>query len=529
MAVIHQKRAILIDCGLMFPESGMWGVDLVLPSIEFLITTDIKVEAIVLTHGHEDHIGAVPYVMGQIGYPKIIGTKFTLAMVKERIREHMKVKDSWFTEVRPPDTFKAGPFRIEAIQTTHSVVDSMGLVIETPVGKILHTGDFKIEEDPIEGRPFDSNRLEELGNEGIHLLLSDSTNVEREGWSRPEREVADNLKVVLGGIKKGKIVVALFASNIHRIQSLFDAAKTIERKIVLCGRSMIQNVSLACQHGYLHFDPSILIDMEDMRTLAPDRILILATGTQAEPRSALYRMSLNDHPHLKLNENDTVVFSSRNIPGNEKNISHMINNLYRRKANVIEASDAAIHASGHAYQEEQRKMFEWTKPKFFVPVHGEYRMLVKHKELAAKVSSKIISTVMENGNLVQVTKDKVKVINQIPYGKIFLDEASIDVSEEVLRDRRRLARRGLVVVSMVIDKKDAEPIEGPDFYIQGVNEDEIDLDNLRKLVLKHFHSLSQEARADDLEVEEELRLLTRRFFRKSLGSKPHVIPLIYEV
>ncbi|MDB5038573.1 MAG: metal-dependent hydrolase [Bacteriovoracaceae bacterium] len=527
MVVIYRKRAILVDCGLMFPDSGSLGIDIVVPDIRFLTESGIKIDGIVLTHGHEDHIGAVAYVIEDLGYPPVYGTPFTLALAEDRIREQGRLAKTKLISIRPPATFKVGDFKIKSLQVTHSVVDSMGLVIDTPVGTIIHSGDFKMDADPLDGKKIDQSGLMAAGKKGVLLLLSDSTNVEKEGWSKAEGEVGKGIYQLFKKIKKGKILIGVFASNIHRIQQILIAAKRVGRKVCFCGRSIETNIAIAKRLKYLEINDRDIISPDEIEKYNASEVVIIATGTQAEPRSALYRISLNDHHLIRLLPGDTVVFSSRFIPGNEKNISHLINNLYRRGAEVVDSDTANVHASGHAYQEEQKQLLKWTRPKFFLPAHGEYRMLVKHLRLAQETLPKVEGLVAENGDLLELTKNSFKKVGRVPFGKIYLDEGATDLHEELLRDRKQLANTGLVVVSIVLDKDEGKILEGPNFDIRGVNE--VNLEQLQKGVVEKLADLSREARMDDIEVEEELRRFTRRFFRKENGVKPVVIPLIYKV
>jgi len=528
MVMIWDGRAILIDCGVMFPEAGMLGVDLIVPNIQFIRESKIKVEGIVLTHGHEDHIGATAFLYEELKRPPIFGTDFTLALVEVRMREHGNLSHASLRHVHRGKKFRAGPFQIEPIQVTHSIADSMGLAIETPIGKIIHSGDFKIDRKSMSGERFDEARIKKFGKENILLLMSDSTNSEREGWSVSESEVTIGLRRVIKSIKKGKVLVALFASNVHRVHEVIKIANDCGRKVALCGRSMHSNFEVAQKLGLFRIHPGQMIANELVMDMDPTKVLIISTGTQAEPRSALYRMSLNDHPEIKLEDGDTVVMSSRHIPGNERNISHLVNNLYRRGAVVIDSKSAPIHASGHAYQEEQKAMLRWTKPKFFFPVHGEYRMLVKHQQIATELTKQVKSLVAENGDVLELSKDSFRKVGHVPAGKIYLDEAAGDLHEGLLRDRKQLAHSGLVVVSSVVDSETGSMIEGPDFDIRGVN-DEVDLEGLRSELVRRFKELSLEARKDSHELNEEFRRVTRRFFFKANGVKPVVIPLIYQV
>lgn len=535
MAIIYQKRAILVDCGLMFPDSAALGVDIVIPDIKFLLESDVQIEGIVLTHGHEDHIGALPYVLEDLDFPPVFGTPFTLALAEDRLRSLELYSTNRtglsskaiFKPVYPPAQFKAGPFKIKSLQVTHSVVDSMGLVIDTPVGRIIHSGDFKIDLDPLDGKKIDRQSLIRAGKEGVQLLISDSTNVEKCGWSKSEHEVGRGLLQLFKTLNRGKIIVGVFASNIHRIQQIIEASRKVGRKVAFCGRSIEGNIEIARELKYLEYDRNDIVPASEIENFDAKKIVVIATGTQAEPRSVLYRISLNDHPMVRILPGDTVVFSSRLIPGNEKNISHLINNLYRRGAEVIDSETANIHASGHAYQDEQIQLLKWTKPKFFLPAHGEYRMLVKHLKLAEENYPGVQGLVAENGDFLELSKDSFKKVGRFPSGKIYLDEGATDLHEGLLRDRKQLGNTGLVVVSLVLDKEEGRVLDGPNFDIRGVNE--VDREKLGTLILDRIQELSREARKDDVEVEEELRRVTRRFFRKQNGVKPVVIPLIYEV
>lgn len=528
MVIVSENRGVIIDCGVMFPDATALGVDLIIPNIEFIKESKIKIEGVILTHGHEDHIGALAFIYDDLKHPPIFGTDFTLALAEDRMREYGNLSSATFKQVHPHKKFKAGPFQFEPVQVTHSIAESMGLIIETPIGKVIHSGDFKIDRKPVDGKRFDESRFKRLARENVLLLMSDSTNVEREGWSISETDVAAGLKKVIKSIPRGKIIIALFASNVLRIQKIIEAASSCGRKVALCGRSMHSNFEVAQRLKHIRVKPGQMIPTEMVMDVDPDSVLVISTGTQAEPRSALYRMSLNDHPDVKLEIGDTVIMSSRHIPGNEKNISHLVNNLYRRGAEVIDSHSAPIHASGHAYQDEQKSLIRWVRPKFFFPVHGEYRMLVQHARLARSVDKRVKAVVAENGDIMELTKSDFRRISRAPYGKIYLDEAAGDLGEEMLRHRRQLAQGGLVVVSLLLNSEKAQIIEGPDFDIRGVN-DEVDLDSLKSTIKMRLNELSREARQDQLELQEEVRRTTRRFFHKANGVKPVVIPLVYEV
>jgi len=506
----------------------MLGVDLIVPNIQFLRESPLEIEGIVLTHGHEDHIGAVAYLYNELKRPTIFATEFTLALVEDRMREAGTLSGAKLQKVKVKDSFKVADFTVESLQVTHSICESMGLLIKTPIGTIVHSGDFKIDQQPIDGLKFDENRFAQMNGEEVLLLMSDSTNVEREGWSTSESEVSKGIQELFSSIKSGKVITAVFASNIHRIQEIYRAARASGRRVALCGRSMNANTEIAQRLKLLKFDTEWMIPLSEVEDYPDHEVAIIATGTQAEPRSALYKMSLNDHPDVKISEGDTVIMSSRHIPGNERAISHLVNNLYRRGARVIDSDHAMVHASGHAYRDEQAKLLQWVNPKFFFPVHGEYRMLVMHADLADQVAPQTKSVVAENGDVLELTPNAFRKIGRVPCGKIFLDEAAGDLKEELLKDRRQMAHTGVVVVSVVVDSNRGTIIEGPDFDIRGVN-DEVDLQALKKELNKAFREHSEEARRDAAELTEEFRRVTRRFFFKANGVKPVVIPLVYEI
>lgn len=528
MVLVCQGRGILIDCGVMFPDLSMLGIDLIIPNIEFLKEGRFPIDGIVLTHGHEDHIGAVSFLLPDLNYPPIFGSRFTLALVENRLQKHKHHRRVHLKPLLPPKSFSLGAFQLQCVQVTHSIVESMGLIIQTPIGTLVYSGDFKIDPYPADGKKIDSHTLKKVGNTGPLLLLSDSTNVEVPGWSRSELQAKNEILKQFKKIKSGKIIIAVFASNIHRIQHILEAAQAVKRKVALCGRSLYENTKTAKQLKLLHVKSDLIISPQEVAHTPPEKIVLIVTGTQAEPRSALYRMSLNNHPDIVLKPGDTVFLSSRHIPGNERAISHMINNLYRRGAEVIDSHMVPIHASGHAYQEEQKQLLKWVKPKFFLPIHGEYRMLVKHLQLAEASLPHINGLVAENGDILELTRHSFKKMGHAPAGKVFLDEAATDLHEGILKDRRKLAYTGLVVLSLVVDQEKGSILEGPHFDTRGVKA-EIDLQPLKKQVIERFRQLSLEARKDRAEVEEELRRVTRRYFLDKTGTKPVVISIVYEV
>jgi ribonuclease J len=526
MALIYQGQAVILDCGAMFPESNLMGADIIVPKVDFFKEYDLEVIGLVLTHGHEDHIGGVAFLYEKLGRPKIYATEFTMGMLESRLKEHTRYKSTQFHPYRAREKFSVGPFEFEPLYVTHSLVDCFGFAIRTPVGLLAHTGDFKIDREPLDNLPMDEARFKELGDEGVLLMMSDSTNVESVGWNHTEKEVKESIQKLIGSIRTGKIVVTLFSSNIHRLQALFDIAAECGRRVVLCGRSVATNVDLASRLGYLKFNPQILLDSRDVDAVAAEKVLILCTGTQAEPRSALTKMSQNHHPDISLHKGDTVIFSSRHIPGNERKISGLMNNLHRLGARVIDSREEFVHVSGHARKEELEHIQQIVRPKNFLPVHGEYRMLVKHFELAQRVRPETQGLVAENGDLLRLNQEGLSRVTRIDHGKQNLDENRNFLEEKVLRERKKIAHSGLIIVHMVLREKDHSVVEGPDFTSYGLPE-EIDWVALEDEILRSVKDFSRSKKFDLEGFEDEVSIITRRAFRKVFGIKPQVFSSIY--
>jgi ribonuclease J len=527
MVLIWKRKAIAIDCGVLFPEMNQIGLDLVIPRVDFLKEMGITLEAIFLTHAHEDHIGATPYLYSALGKPMLFGTDFTLAMLEERMFEKTDIERGQFRTIRPHQRVSVGSFEVEALTVTHSLVDTIGLAIKTPQGLLLHSGDFKIDKQPVDGIMFDEKRFRELGVEGVDVLLSDSTNVESEGWTESENELASSLNEIICRIKTGKIVVTLFSSNIHRLQSIFDAAKKAGRKVALCGRSVQSNVEIAIRHSQLKVDKSLFVEPRRVEDMDPKEILVIATGSQAEARSALQKMSLHLHPDVSILEGDTVIFSSRYIPGNEKKISALMNQIYRCGARAIDYKDEFVHVSGHARREELRSVIRWAQPKNFLPVHGEYRMLVKHLELAKEVLPSVKGLVAENGQLVEFRKDKgLRTIGRFHWGKVFLDEHRNLISEELIKERKKIAQRGVVTALMSFSKKRKRFDVRPQFAFFGLPTDELDLEELSDFIESSLREALIEKFEDERALEELSKTKMRRFISQRLGIKPIIYSVI---
>jgi len=531
MLIEYGDSAVAIDCGLMFPDANLLGIDLVIPDISYLLEDRRKLRAIVLTHAHEDHIGALPYILKHLDVP-IYGTRLTLGLLANKLKEHGLEDSAEVHEVTAGAPWDLAPFRFEGIRVTHSLMDCLALAIETPVGTIIHTGDFKIDNTPMEGEMFDFQRFAAYGEKGVLLLLSDSTNVERRGYTPSERDVGTHLEQIIQH-SCGKVLVSTFSSSIPRIQQVIDISERCDRRVVLSGRSMIRNSQVAADLGYLHLPRNFMMESDRWHDLSADRLTFLTTGSQGEPLSALHRIALDDHKSIKVEAGDTVILSSKFIPGNEKTISNLINHLYRRGAEVHYEKVSEIHVSGHASQEELKTMLLLTRPRYFVPIHGEYRNLVRHRRLAQEVSLPTENCfIIEDGDVLELTRNSAKKVKPIRVGRVFVDGKGVgDVGDVVIRDRRHLSEGGMVLAVMAIHQQSGELVAGPELISRGfmlAEESEEVLESAKKEVLATLNHMTREARTDPAEVKEEVRKALRRFFRKKLERHPVVLPYIIE-
>jgi len=532
MAMEYGDTIIVIDCGLMFPEDYMLGIDLVIPDITYLLRNRDKVKAFIITHGHEDHTGALPFVLREIDAP-IYGTALTLGLIEEKLEEFGLARSTVLETVRPRDRISIGPFDIEFIRVSHSIVDGCGLAIKTPVGTVVHTGDFKMDQTPVDGEVMDYARFSEYGEAGVLLFMSDSTNVEKEGYTLSEREIGRNLEDVFRRCE-GRIIVAAFSSNIHRIQQVMDAAEKFGRKVVLNGRSMVANSRIARALGYLKAPDGLIVDFRDLDSLPHQRVVLLTTGSQGEPMSALTRMALDNHKQIKVTKGDTVILSSKFIPGNEKAISTMMNHLYRRGADVIYEKVSEIHVSGHASREELKIMLNIVKPRYFIPVHGEYRHLVLHGRLASTVGIPEENIfVAEDGEVIEFTKDGAQRAGRVEHGRVFVDGKGVgDVGEMVLKDRSHLSEGGMVLAIVAINNSTGEIVYGPEIITRGLVLEEGSsglIDQARNIVVETLGSVNAEVKTEQLEINEEVRRALRRFFNKTLERRPVILPVIIEI
>jgi ribonuclease J len=535
MALRSGDDIIVIDAGLMFPEQELLGVDIVIPDISYLKQNKRMVRAIVLTHAHEDHIGAIPYILRDLNVP-IYGTEFTLALVRKRLEEHGLLEEATLRQVAPGQIVRIEPFQIEFLHVTHSTIDCVALAIRTPVGVIIHTGDFKIDPTPVDGKPFDLHAFARYGQEGVLALFSDSTNIERPGFTPSERAVVVRLEELFRAAPE-KVVVSCFSSSIHRIQQVIDIARIVGRKIGFVGRSMVTNIEIAHELGKLRIPDGSVVRPQDVRTFDPKRLVVLASGTQAEPMSALSRIAVDNHRLLSIAENDTVILSARIIPGNEKAIFRMIDHLFRRRVLVYyEGGRAApIHVSGHASQEEIKILLQLVRPKYFVPIHGEYRQLFRHAALAEQVgavSGQIF--LMESGQPIEFTADGGAYRREpVTAGRVMVDSGSLEEIEDVvIRDRRHLAEDGVVVPIIAIDKHSGRIETPPEIVTRGFlpSEDgqEI-LARAREVVLRTMDQSTPEEKTDWSVIKEKIRVDLKRYLNKQTAKRPLILPVILEV
>lgn len=532
MAVFCNGEIMVIDSGMMFPEDEMLGIDIVIPDFTFLIENKDLIKGIVLTHGHEDHIGALPYVLKEINVP-VYGTKLTLGLVKEKLRENSVTNVKLMT-IRPRDHIKLGTsFKVEFFKVSHSIPDAVGIAIHTPVGTVLHTGDFKLDQTPVDGEVTDFARIAEIGKKGVLVMLSDSTNVERPGYTFSERAVGETFDEIFRNAEN-RIIVATFASNVHRIQQVINSSYKYGRKVAIVGRSMVNVANIAQEIGYLSVPENTIIDIEEIGNYAHDKLTILTTGSQGEPMSALTRMAMSDHRKVEIVPGDTVVISAHPIPGNEKLVARTINQLFHQGADVIYESINGVHVSGHASQEELKMMINLVKPKFFVPVHGEYRHLVKHANIAASlgIASENIF-VSENGQILDFTAESGAVSGAVTAGRILVDGLGVgDVGNIVLRDRKQLSQDGILIIVVTINKEANLVVAGPDIVSRGfvyVRESEELMEEAKERVKSVLEKCFEKKVTDWSTIKSQVRDVLGKFLYEKTRRRPMIIPIIMEI
>ncbi len=535
MTVIeYEDDIIVVDCGLGFPDEDMPGIDLVIPDISYLEANKDKIRGLCLTHGHEDHIGAIPYALRTIN-PPIYGTRLTLGIIQNKLQEHRLPEEPKLCCVKAGDTVRLGVFTVEFIRVNHSIADACCLAITTPVGTILHTGDFKLDTTPIEGEMMNLTRLGELGRRGVLLLMCESTNAERAGYTPSEKKVGKSLEVIFTMHADKRLVIATFSSNVHRVQQIIDASVRHGRKVAVTGRSMLNILSAAKELGYMKVPDGVLIELSDMKRYKPEEITLITTGSQGEPMSALYRMAFGDHREVNLNHNDLVVLSSNPIPGNEKLVGRIVNELTKNGVQVLHDAAVEVHVSGHACQEELKLVQALTKPKFFMPIHGEYRHLMANRELAREIGIPENNIfIADIGKVLEVSPTEASWGEPVPAGKVLVDGYGVgDVGNIVLRDRRHLAQDGLIVVVAGIDEDAGLIISGPDIISRGfvyVREAEELMDEARQIAIETLNAcLNSRKRFDHMQVKTRLRDDLTKFLYAQTKRKPMILPVIMDV
>ena len=531
-AIEYDDELIVIDCGIAFPDEDMYGVDLIIPDISYLIENESKLKGIFITHGHEDHIGAIPFILKQVNIP-IYGTRLTIGLIENKLKEHGLLATTSLNIIKPRESAKFNHLEVEFIRNTHSIADSCSLAIHTPVGIIFHTGDFKVDLTPIDNEPMDFERISELAKEGILLLMSDSTNVERKGYTMSERAISETFTKLFEHAT-GRIIVATFASNIHRMQQIIDASKRYNRKVAFSGRSMENISKVATELGYLHIDDDPLVNIHNINSVADDELTLIVTGSQGEPMGALARIAFSNHRHIKLKPNDLFIISASPIPGNDKLIGRVINELYRKGCNVIYKDLEAVHVSGHACQEELKLILRLTHPKFFMPVHGEYRHLVHHKNLAEKVGiPKDNIVVLSTGQVLELTPHSAEVNGRVRTGAIFVDGIGVgDVGNVVLRDRRMLAEGGMLIVVATIDKESKTLVSEPYIVTRGfvyVKESEDLINEVKQITQTEIEMLLENETNEILVMKNRIKKALERYLYEKTKRRPSIFPIIMEV
>ncbi len=522
---------IIVDCGMAFPDEEMFGIDIVIPDFTYVVKNKDKIRGVVLTHGHEDHIGGLAYLLKEINVP-IYGANLTLGLVQNKLKEHNLLSDAKLNRVSPGDTVNLGAFKVEFIRSNHSIPDAVALAIHTPVGIVLHTGDFKIDTTPIQGEMIDLARIGELGKKGVLALMSDSTNAEREGYTKSERTVGSTFESLFKSTKS-RIIVATFASNVHRIQQIINAAVNNGRKIAISGRSMLNLIEVATELGYMKIPEKALIDIDDIDRYKPHQLTIITTGSQGEPMSALYRIAYSDHKKVEIVKGDLVIISANPIPGNEKLVSNVVNELYKKGA-VVYNDPANVHVSGHACQEELKMILGLAKPKYFIPVHGEFKHLKMHADLASMMGIKQSNIfIMDIGKVIEISKENAKCTENVQSGLVMVDGLGVgDVGNIVLRDRKHLAEDGLIVVVVTISSQTGTVVAGPDVISRGfvyVRESESLMDDIKTIARNTLDTLEKNHVKDWTTLKNSVKSRISEYLYRETKRKPMILPVIMEV
>ena len=532
MVVEYGDDIIIIDSGLMFPDDEMFGVDLVIPDTSYLIDKKQRIHGIFITHGHEDHIGGLAYVLPMLDFPPIFATRLTQGLISVKLKEHKLLDKTSINVVTPGDQVALGEFLVEIVRVNHSVPDAVALAIHTPIGTIVHTGDYKFDHTPIDGHPADFGTLARIGNQGVLVMMGDSTRVESPGYTPSERVINDSFDKIFANAP-GRVILATFASLLSRVQQVIDTASRYERVVALVGRSMVNNVQMAIDLGYIKIPKGMLIRAEDINKFPPERVVIICTGSQGEPTSALTRIANQDHRLVRIQKHDTVILSATPVPGNEKMVNRTINNLFRQGAEVYYQAIANVHVSGHAAQEELKLMLNLLRPTYFLPIHGEYRQLILHAKLAYSIGIPEDHIVIaEDGDIVEVTKDSIEITDHVACGNVFVDGLGVgDIGQIVLRDRQVLAQDGILMVVLTVDKETGHPLAGPDIVSRGfvyVRDSEELLENARERVLESFIGLNGHA-SDWSFVKDKIRHTLSEYLYEKTHRRPMILPLVMEV
>lgn len=528
----YEDEIVLVDCGLEFPEDNMLGVDLVIPDVTYLERNKEKIKGLVITHGHEDHIGSIPYVLKQVDMP-IYATRLAVGLIKNKLEEHKLLRTTRLHTVEQGQTINFGKIKVEFIRSSHSIPDSVMLAIYTPVGTVMHTGDFKIDFTPIDDQLIDLGRIAEIGNQGVLALMSDSTNAERKGYTMSESSVGEVFDKLFQNCTK-RIVVATFASNVHRVQQILNSAVKYKRKVAVCGRSMINMIETARELGYIQVPDNTFIDIDMIKNYTDEQLTIITTGSQGEAMSALTRMAAGEHKKVVITPNDLVIISATAIPGNEKLVSKVIDDLMQIGAEVVYSALEDIHVSGHACQEEQKLIFSLVKPKFFIPVHGEFRQLKAHAETAKKMGVPAQNIfMMENGRVLELNENEAKLTTSVPSGKILVDGLGVgDVGNIVLRDRQHLSQDGLIIIVMTMDSGSGEIVSGPDVISRGfvyVRESENLMEDVKKQIREEVKRFEDKKITDWSTIKSTLKDNLREYIFQKTKRNPMILPIIMEV
>ena len=532
LVVEYGNDIIIVDAGVMFPDDEMFGVDLVIPDASYLADKKSRIRGILITHGHEDHVGGLPYILPMLDFPPVYATRLTQGLINVKLKEHRLLDKATVNMVTPGDQLKLGESVIEFFRVNHSIPDAVGLVIRTPLGNIVHTGDYKFDYTPVDGKPADFGMLGRLGNEGVLMMMGDSTRIESPGYTPSERVINDTFDKIFANAP-GRIMLATFASLISRVQQVIDTAARYDRFVALVGRSMINNVQMAMELGYLNVPKGMLIRVEDINKFKPDQIVIICTGSQGEPTSALTRIANQDHRQIRIQPGDTVILSATPVPGNEKMVHRTINSLFRQGAEVLYQGISNVHVSGHGAQEELKLMLSLIRPKFFMPVHGEYRQLVLHAKLGYSLGIPDENIVIaEDGDIVEFTKDEIKIVDHFSSGNVFVDGLSVgDVGQIVLRDRKVLSQDGILMAVLTVDKETGQPIAGPDIVSRGfvyMRDAEELLESARQRVLDSFVGLNGHA-SDWSFVKDKIKHTLSEYLYEKTHRRPMIIPVVMEV